>query len=28
VLYHLSVLLRSRGRRIADAETVLNARRR
>jgi phosphoribosyl-ATP pyrophosphohydrolase/phosphoribosyl-AMP cyclohydrolase len=28
VLYHLSVLLRSRGRRIEDAERVLNARRR
>jgi phosphoribosyl-ATP pyrophosphohydrolase/phosphoribosyl-AMP cyclohydrolase len=27
VLYHLSVLLRSRGRRIEDAERVLNARR-
>jgi phosphoribosyl-ATP pyrophosphohydrolase/phosphoribosyl-AMP cyclohydrolase len=28
VLYHLSVLLRSRGRRVEDAERVLNARRR
>jgi len=28
VLYHLGVLLRSRGRSIADAERVLNARRR
>jgi phosphoribosyl-ATP pyrophosphohydrolase/phosphoribosyl-AMP cyclohydrolase len=28
VLYHLSVLLRSRGRRLEDAERVLNARRR
>ena len=27
VLYHLSVLLRSRGRRLEDAERVLNARR-